>query len=208
MSKFSIDGGFPAGPLKMASPSVPSSDDWRCVNCKTVIAANREPDQCHECQCREFCHVWKPPAKAVPSSEVLGIVAALGRIIEGLDCREPLPIFVKGRYWRARAAMADAHFQLSNLLQHIERVDFNAPSSEAAEDFLREIYRRAFNEGAESTIEQWRSEISAGGQPSEPSVPHHDCLNEGAYQFVEDHQPQLQRLIDGPPFGGTFPGSA
>jgi hypothetical protein len=69
---------------------------------------------------------------------------------------------------------------------------------ERCDEFLRKLYEHAFNEGAESTIEQWDAETSAGDynklNSGRPTMPHRDCLKEGSYQFVEDHRAELAAL--------------
>jgi hypothetical protein len=71
--------------------------------------------------------------------------------------------------------------------------------SERVDAFLRNLYERAFNEGAESTLQQWAS--GDAGEP--PSMPHKDCRNEGSYQFVEDHRSELEALTRTQASGGA-----
>jgi hypothetical protein len=71
--------------------------------------------------------------------------------------------------------------------------------TERVDAFLRNLYERAFNEGAESTLQQWAS--GDAGEP--PSMPHKDCRNEGSYQFVEDHRSELEALTRTQASGGA-----
>jgi DNA-directed RNA polymerase subunit RPC12/RpoP len=36
------------------------ADQWRCVNCKVIVASATEPDQCAECRHRTFAKVDQP----------------------------------------------------------------------------------------------------------------------------------------------------
>jgi hypothetical protein len=86
-----------------------------------------------------------------------------------------------------------------NLIDHGGAFCANLPTvhdDDAEDELLREIYGRAFGEGAESTILQWQcasadyNKLNSGC----PTMPHEDCKNEGAYQFIEDVKPKLQAL--------------
>lgn len=55
--------------LATLSPDTSPGDQWRCVNCKHVVAAHVEPRKCSECRCSTFAHLPPDTSPVTPASD-------------------------------------------------------------------------------------------------------------------------------------------
>lgn len=68
---------------RLASTPPPSTlDRWRCINCKRVVAADIEPEQCLSCNHRTFALCDRAPP---PSSEYRRGIEAAAKAVEALE---------------------------------------------------------------------------------------------------------------------------